>query len=83
MTFAPDPSPLMKLSALILVSEEDLIDAGLGTPEMIARDRARSRALRAAWYALPIWVRAWRTAQRRWADRRWRLFYRLPDDDDL
>jgi hypothetical protein len=35
-------------SIVLPMTEELLIDAGLGTPEMIARDRARSEAL-AAW----------------------------------
>lgn len=83
MTFQSDPPPVLNLSNWILITDEDLIDAGLGTPEMIARDQARSRAIHAAWHALPIWVRAWRTLQRRWADRRWRLLCRLPDDRDL
>jgi hypothetical protein len=36
-----------KQSALVLRTEEQLIDAGLGTPEMIARDQARTAELEA------------------------------------
>lgn len=64
--------PLTKLSTWIPVDETTLIDAGLGTPEMIARDKAASAATRRRLAARP-----WRV---KLAERRRRLAGRLVGD---
>jgi hypothetical protein len=55
------------------VSWETLIDAGLGTPEMIAWDRTNDADRLARWAALPWHVRLWRRLRPRWAEARRRF----------
>lgn len=64
---------VVKLATWLPVTDEMLIDAGLGTPEMIARDNASRAAAQARWLALPFYVRWSRRARSRWSDFRYRL----------
>jgi len=56
-----------------LMSWEQLIDAGLGTPEMIAWDEAQRAEGIARWAALPWHVRVTRRLRPHLAELRWRL----------
>ncbi len=61
-----------KLRSYVPVSDEDIVDYQLGTVEeqleAARRLTERDERIRAAWYALPIYVRAWRRL--RWSLRR-------------
>jgi hypothetical protein len=66
-----------KLRATVLVSDEDIVDFGWGTPEDQAaaaeRIEVRKRETHARWMALPFWVRAYRRL-------RWHLAERITRD---
>ncbi len=54
-----------KQAAFYQMSDEAMIDAGIATPEIIARSEAREADAHARWMAHPIWRRAWLTLRYR------------------
>ena len=70
-------SALRKIATWLPVTDEMIVDAGIGSAEdqaaAAARIRARQVADRIRWRALPLRVRLWRSHRWRLVEARWRI----------